>query len=84
METIKITLEDKGQDFTKIFCDNSGNIINVEPFQKDIWIGSLIPIKDKKMFKVGELLPIHNPPHIIFGFLDHKIEKIEYLTRNLK
>ncbi len=84
MEAIKITLEDNGQDFTKIFCDNKGKVIDVEPFQKEIWIGSFIPIKDKTMFQKGKQLPIHNPPHIVFGFLDHKIENIEYITTNLK
>ena len=75
----KITIEDNGQDFLEFICDENGKIIETLPFQGDIWNGGYIPIVDGSMVKVGENCPIHKPPHIRFGFLTHKIEKIEEL-----
>lgn len=78
MAIIKISLEDKGQDFTSLYVDkDTCKVIDARPFQKEAWQGALIPITDETMFRVGELCPIHHPPHIVFGFLNYKIEKIE-------
>lgn len=70
-----IKLEDKGQDFLELVTDHIGVIIDVKPFQKEIWKGGYIPIKSPEC-SVGEFCPIHKPPHIEYGFLKHKIEKI--------
>ena len=72
-----IEIEDKGQDFTTIITDSDGVIVETRPFQTQFWKGGAIPIQDKDMFKVGELLPINHPPHINYGFLRYKIEGIE-------
>lgn len=76
MRSILIELEDNGQDFLQILCDDNGIVIETRPFQTDIWKGASIPIHDKDMFAIGEELPINHPPNIIFGFLKHKIIKI--------
>lgn len=75
----KITLEDQGQDFLELYVDEHGIVMDAQPFQSSIWKGALIPIKNKKMFKVGVRCPIHHPPCIIYGFLKYLIEKIEVL-----
>lgn len=78
MVTIKITLEDKGQDFLELYVsEEDEKVIDAQPFQGNIWRGAIIPISDKSLFKVGKRCPIHHPPHIKFGFLDYIIEKIE-------
>lgn len=78
MAIIKITLEDKGQDFLELYVsEEDETVIDTQPFQGSIWKGAMIPISDKSLFKVGNRCPIHHPPHIKFGFLDYKIEKIE-------
>lgn len=78
MAIIKITLEDKGQDFLELYVsEEDETVIDAQLFQGSIWKGAMIPISDKSLFKVGEYCPIHHPPHIKFGFLDYKIEKIE-------
>lgn len=78
MKAIKISLEDKGQDFLALYVDTETcKVVDAKPFQGDIWHGAIIPITEKTMFAVDKLCPIHNPPHIEFGFLNYKIEKIE-------
>lgn len=78
MTVIKISLEDKGQDFLSLYVDkDTGKVVDAQPFQRDHWRGAIIPITEETMFRVGELCPIHHPPHIVFGFLNYKIEKIE-------
>ncbi|MEN5306946.1 hypothetical protein ABE425_05480 [Chryseobacterium cucumeris] len=76
MNTV-ITIEDKGQDFTKIVCDSKGVIIETLPFQSDIWKNGIIPINDKDMMKIGQPCPLHKPPHFIYGFLNYNIVKVE-------
>lgn len=73
----KITLEDNGQDFLEFICDERGKIIETKPFQGSVWNGGFIPLRQPEMVSVGRECPIHHPPHIEFGFLKHKIEKIE-------
>lgn len=77
MKVTKITLEDKGQDFLKLFVDSNGVVIDVQPFQASIWVGAVVPIGVAGMVKIGVECPIHHPPHIIFGCLKYRIEAIE-------
>lgn len=77
---VKITLEDKGQDFTTLYTDDKGVVIDTKPLQAHIWRGAIIPINDLELFDVGQPLPIHHPPHINYGFLKYKIQKIEIIT----
>lgn len=72
----KITLEDNGQDFLEIITEDSGFITETRPFQTEIWKDGYIPL-DSPEFYIGGILPIHKPPHIIYGFLKHKVIKIE-------
>ncbi len=53
MEQIKITLEDCGQDFTTLYTDENGMVVDVQPY--------------------------HHPPHIMWGFLRYRIQKIEHI-----
>lgn len=76
---IKIYLEDNGQDFTEIICDDDGVIIETIPFQTEIWKGGAV---STVMIEVGKELPLHHPPHINFGFLKHKVEKIEQINKS--
>lgn len=75
----KITLEDNGQDFLEFTCDENGIIVETKPFQGSIWNGANIPLDSPELI-VGEECPIHNPPHINYGYLKHKVEKIETLN----
>ena len=77
MKVTKITLEDNGQDFLELYVDDKGKVIDAQPFQGSIWAGAMIPLGIGDMVEPGKLLPIHNPPHIEYGFLKHKIEKVE-------
>lgn len=77
MQVTKITLEDNGQDFRELYVDKTGKVIDAKPFQGSIWRGAYIPVDVKSMVKIGDQCPIHNPPYITFGWLEHKIEKIE-------
>lgn len=54
----------------------SGGIVDAKPFQKEAWVGGVIPL-DFGMLVVGEALPIHKPPHINFGFLKHNVKSIK-------
>ena len=71
----RIELEDNGQDFLSFIVDENCVIIETQPFQGKIWNGSYIPI-ESEMCEVGKPCPIHNNT-IKFGFLKHKIAKIE-------
>lgn len=82
MEKTKITLEDCGQDFTTLITNNIGMVIDAKPFQASMWRGAMIPIHDASLFRVGEPLPIHHPPHIKYGFLKYKIIGIEQINDN--
>lgn len=78
MTTIKISLEDKGQDLLSFDVDkDTGKVIDAQPSQRECWQGAIIPVSNETMFQVGKLCPIHHPPAIVFGFLNYKIEKIE-------
>lgn len=79
MITTKITLEDQGQDLLELYVSEEEVVIDAQPFQSSIWKGAMIPLSDKGMCKVGKQCPIHHPPHILYGFLNYKIEKIERL-----
>lgn len=82
MNVVKITLEDKGQDFLEMYIsEETHQIIDVKPFGIAFWEGAYVPIECQSMVSVGKLFPIHNPPHINFGFLKYKIEKIEHITQ---
>lgn len=70
-----IVLEDNGQDFLEIDCDENGQIVETRPFQTSIWKGGFIPI-ESEMLKPGKLCPIHKPPEINYGFLKHRIQKV--------
>ena len=72
-----VELEDNGQDFLKFTTDESGTIVKTEPFQGEAWNGGYIPIESQQ---VGEMCMMHKPPHINYGFLKHRVEKITALT----
>ena len=77
MLVTKITLEDTGQDLLELFVNDQCEVIEAGPFQNSVWGGATIPVTIDGMVRPGELCPIHNPPHIIFGLLRHKVEKVE-------
>ena len=79
MKQIEITLEDCGQDFTTLYTDEQGIVIDARPFQSKIWRGAIIPVNDSSLFEIGKPLPIHHPPHIMYGFLRYRIQNIEYI-----
>ncbi|WP_234111395.1 hypothetical protein [Chryseobacterium sp. R2A-55] len=76
MKNTIIELEDNGQDFLEIVCDENGEIIETKPFQSSIWKGGFIPIKSPDMLLPGLPCPIHKPPHINYGFLKHRIKNV--------
>ena len=69
MQVTKITLEDNGQDFLELYVSKSGEVVDAKPFQASIWRGAYIPVDDERLVKVGDLCPMHNPPHIVYGWL---------------
>ncbi|MDD2300453.1 MAG: hypothetical protein PHR52_05160 [Fermentimonas sp.] len=77
----KVTLIDSGQDFQIFICDDTGKIIEVypEPEIKSIWIGSYLPINDENLMQEGLYCPIRKAYSSSYGYLRHKIEKIEKL-----
>lgn len=77
-----IQIEDKGQDFTKIICDESGKILETKPCQSEVWKGGYIPLYENGMFSIGKPCPIHHPPHIEFGFLKYNIIDISEAESN--
>jgi len=40
---VTIELEDKGQDFTRWTCDETGRVVKCEPFQGWVWEGMIVP-----------------------------------------
>lgn len=44
------------------------------PYQGHIWRGAYIPLPE---VRVGERCPIHHPPHINFGYLKYRVERID-------
>lgn len=70
-----IHFEDNGQDFLQFIVEND-KVVEAKPFQSKIWEGASIPVE---IVIVGERCPIHHPPHINFGYLKHKVEKIEII-----
>jgi len=76
MKVTKITLEDKGQDLLELYVNDECEVVAAGPFGSS-WVGATIPVTIEGMVKVGELCPIHNPPHINFGLLKYKVESIE-------
>jgi hypothetical protein len=83
MKITKITLEDHGQDFLELYVSEDEVVIDARPFQGHIWKGAMIPIRDKNMVKVGARCPIHDPPHINYGFLKYNIEAIEEIEEKV-
>ena len=81
MDKIKVTLVNSGQDFQSFICDESGKIIEVNPESHlpSIWLGSYLPINDDKLMQEGNYCPIRKAYSSSFGYLRHKIEKIEKL-----
>jgi hypothetical protein len=77
MKGYVITLEDKGQDFTKLITDKDGIVVKAEPYQTEVWKGALIPISQQK---VGDLCMIHHLPHIEYGYLKYKVLDIKELN----
>ena len=73
---VKITLEDKGQDLLWLKVNDGGLVEEAGPFQNHIWKDAYVPYW---YAHVGQLCPIHLPPHIIQGFLKYNIESIEEL-----
>ncbi len=81
MAITKITIEDLGQDFTALYTDEMGMVVDAKPLQATLWRGAIIPIHDASLFAVGKQLPIHCPPHIEYGFLKYKITHIEQIEK---
>lgn len=77
---VKITLEDKGQDLLWLIVNEGGVVEKAGPFQNSLWKGGYVPYWNAL---VGQLCPIHLPPHIERGFLKYKIESIEELKNGL-
>ena len=77
----KITLVNSGQQFQQFICDDTGKIIEVQPKQDipSIWIGSQIPVNDPDLMQEGKYCPIKKAYSGSFGYLRHKIEKIEQI-----
>lgn len=79
MNKTKITLVNSGQDFQSFICDETGMIIEVLPESAlaSIWIGAFIPLEDTELMQEGKHCPIRKEYSSSYGYLRHKIDKIE-------
>lgn len=79
MNKTKVTLVNSGQDFQTFICDDTGKIIEVypEPEIKSIWLGSFLPVNDSELMQEGNQCAIRKELGNSYGYLRHKIEKIE-------
>lgn len=68
-----IELEDNGQDFLTFTTNEAGTIIKTEPFQGEAWDGGYIPVE---LQTEGDFCMMHKPPHIVRGYLKHRVTKI--------
>lgn len=76
----KVTLVDSGQDFQEFICDDAGKIIKVLPdTENSVWLGSYLPANDIKLMQEGKYCAIRRSDSSSYGYLRHKIEKIEKL-----
>lgn len=75
MAKTKITLEDEGQDLLWLIIENN-TVVDGGPFHGGLYEGAIVPMVN---VKVGELLPIHHPPLIEYGFLRYIVEKVEQI-----
>ena len=75
----KVELEDNGQDFLEFITDKNGVILEAKPFLTEIWAGGYIPLKIQK---IGDFCMMHKPPHIITGYLKHRVTNIEEIKEN--
>lgn len=79
MNKTKVTLVNSGQDFQAFICDDTGMIIEVYPELEDesIWLGSYLPVHDSELMQEGNQCAIRKELSSSYGYLRHKIEKIE-------
>lgn len=79
MSKTKVTLINSGQDFQSSICDETGMITEVHPTPAlpSIWIGSYLPINDPELMQEGKHCPIRKAYSSSYGYLRHKIDKIE-------
>ncbi len=73
-DMVKIYIEDKGQDILWFKVNDGGLVEEAGPFQNELWKGAYIPYDG---LRIGQKLPIHHHPHIIWGFLKYKIVAIK-------
>ena len=77
----KVTLVNSGQDFQLFICDETGKIIEVQPEPvpelPNIWLGSYLPVNNSELMKEGNQCAIRKEHSSSYGYLRHKIEKIE-------
>ena len=43
-----VEFEDEGQDFLSFWIDERGEVIDVEPFQRSVWCGSMVVVEKLK------------------------------------
>ena len=78
-DMVKIYIEDKGQDILWFKVNDGGLVEKAGPFQNELWKGAYIPCQG---LRIGQMLPIHHPPHIIRGFLKYRIVAIKKYYQN--
>lgn len=79
MSKTKVTLINSGQDSQSFICNETGMIIEVLPESAlaSIWIGAFIPLEDTELMQEGKHCPIRKEYSSSYGYLRHKIDKIE-------
>jgi hypothetical protein len=77
---IKVTFEDHGQDFLTWIIDTElGEVVNCEPFQASIFVGSKI---DQRVFDVGGFVTFVSP-HVEEPLtIRYPIESVELITNH--
>ncbi|PKQ69360.1 hypothetical protein BZG01_00030 [Labilibaculum manganireducens] len=78
---IKVTFEDKGQDFLWWKITDQGAVVDCGPFQKDIWCGSFVYLET---VQVGFCIEFIGKNGNGLLTLNYKTEKIEETTHPLK
>ena len=69
---ITVFFEDDGQDFLEWDINDKGEVVDCQPFQGDIWIGTKVHNKD---IQPGDYLDITTPDGID-RHLIHAVEKV--------
>lgn len=72
----KITLVDRGQDFTEWYV-RDGIVIDCQPFQGWMWVGTKLVLQESKPLRPGQIISCHSP-------VDGKVRNLNYPVKAIE